>query len=116
MGRSILAIVGGVLLGGISVGLIELPGYVLHPSPPGLDTSDRAALGRHFENAPLPARLLVAVGWTIGPLVGGLVAGAIARRAFLLHGLVIGVIFLLLDVVNIVSFPHPVWLAVVGVV
>ena len=114
--RSILAIVVGVLVGGFVVFLIELPGYFIHPPPPGLDMQDAAALKSHFEKAPLAALVGVAIAWTVGPFVASWLAAFIARRAFLIHGMIIGVIFMLLDLVNIVSFPHPWWLAVIGVV
>jgi hypothetical protein len=113
--RSILAIFLGVLVGGIVVGLIEIPGYFIHPAPPGLDMKDAAALKRHFEKAPLAALAGVGVAWAVGPFVGAWLAALIARRAFLIHGLIVGAIFVFLDVVNLLSFPHPLWLAIIGV-
>jgi uncharacterized protein YacL len=116
MWRSILGIIAGIVVGGITVGLIEIPGYFIHPPPPGLDMRDTGAMKSHFAKAPLPALLGVGIAWTIGPLVGAWLTALIAGRAFLLHGLIIGVVFSLLDLMNIVSFPHPIWLAIVGVV
>ena len=116
MWRSILGIIVGVVVGGITVGLIEVPGYFIHPAPPGFDLNDAEAVKSHMATAPFAALLGVAIAWTIGPFVGALVAALIAGRAFLTHALIIGVIFVLLDLMNILSFPHPLWLAVVGIV
>jgi hypothetical protein len=116
MWRSILGIVAGVVIGGITVGLIEIPGYFIHPPPPGFDLNDAEAVKSHMATAPLAALLGIAIAWTIGPFVGTLVAAFIAGRAFLTHAMIIGVIFLLLDLVNVLSFPHPIWLAVIGVI
>jgi hypothetical protein len=52
----------------------------------------------------------------VGPLVGSFLAARIARRAFLAHGIVVGLFFLGADVVNLRSIPHPTWLVIVGIV
>jgi len=113
--RSVLGVVGGVLAGGIVVALIEIPGTVLHPLPPGVDMADAEVLKAHFARAPLGALIGIAIAWSVGPLVGSWVAASIARWAFFAHGVIIGGIFVAFDVMNIRSFPHPTWLAVVGV-
>jgi hypothetical protein len=116
MWRSILAIVVGILVGGLVVGLLELPGYFIHPLPPGFDMANAEALKGHFAKAPLAALVGVAVAWSIGPFVGAFLAAFIAQRAFLAHGLLIGVFFMAMDLINIFSFPHPTWLLLVGVI
>jgi hypothetical protein len=113
--RSILGIVLGVIAGGVVVGLIEATGMLIHPPPPGVSMFDTAAMKEHAAKAPPAALVPVGVAWTIGPFVAALVAALIAGRAHVLHGLVIGAIFVVLDLINIVSFPHPLWLTVVGV-
>jgi len=111
----VLGVVAGVLAGGIAVALIEMPGMFLHPLPPNLDMSDAAALQAHFAGAPLAALIGVAIAWSVGPLVGSWVAASIARWAYFAHGMIIASIFVALDVMSIRIFPHPAWLAVVGV-
>jgi hypothetical protein len=114
--RSVLAVMAGILVGGIVVGLLETPGMFLHPPPPGLNLQDPAQIKAHFAAAPLAAQICVAIAWTFGPLVGSFVAARIARRGFLAHGIIVGLVFLAADVFNLRSFPHPAWLAFVGVV
>jgi hypothetical protein len=113
--RSILGIIAGIVVGGFVVGLIEIPGMLMHPLPPGTDMSNPAVLKEHLAKAPFVALLGVAIAWTIGPLVGSWLAATIARRAHFVHGLIVGLFFLAADVMNIVSFPHPRWLVAVGV-
>ena len=116
MWRSILGIIAGCLVGGIVAFLIEIPGIFIHPLPPGTNLSDPEALKSHMANAPLAALLGVAIAWMLAPFAAALVAGLIARRNFLVHAMVVGVFFLAMDMLNVVSFPHPNWLIVVGVV
>jgi hypothetical protein len=114
--RSIFGVIAGVIVGGITVGIIEIPGILVHPLPPDFNPNDAAALRAHITSAPLLAMLFVAIAWFVGPLVGAWLAGIIARRAFLVHGMIVGLFFLAGDLMNILSFPHPAWLIAVGVV
>ncbi len=118
--RSILAVVSGILVGGFVVFLLELPGHFIHPPPPGMNWNDIEAFKEHAAKAPLAAHICIAIAWTIGPLVGSFlaafVAGRMGRRAFLAHGIVVGLFFLMADVINLRSIPHPTWLVVVGII
>jgi hypothetical protein len=113
--RSVLAVIAGLLVGGIVVALCEAPGMFLHPPPPGMDWNDPAQLKAHVAKAPLAAQIGVAVAWTLGPLVGSFVAALLARRAFFAHGFTVGMLFAALDVYYIRTFPLPTWLVVIGV-
>ena len=116
MWRSILAIFLGILAGGLTVGLIESTGLLLHPLPPGTKLSDADALKEHAAKAPPAAMIPVGIAWFFGPLVGSWLAGVIARPAVLAHALVIGIVFFSADVYNLLSFPHPLWLVIVGLI
>jgi hypothetical protein len=116
MWRSIFAVLAGILAGGALVFLIEIPGMLIHPLPPGTNLSDREALKQHMAEAPPAAQVLVAVAWTLGPLVGSWLAASIARQARLVHAVLVGMFFLAADMINIRSLPHPLWLNVVGVI
>jgi hypothetical protein len=112
---SILAVFLGVLAGGIVVGIVEIPGYFLHPPPPGFDMNDLEAVKAHAAKAPLSAQLGLALAWGLGPFAGALVACLIARSSYWIHGTIIGAIFLLADVSNY-WIPTPLWLMVLGVI
>ena len=116
MWRSILGIIAGCFAGGIVAFLVEVPGMLIHPLPPGTNMSDSEALKSHMANAPLAALLCVAVAWTMAPFVAAWLAGLIARRAFLAHALIVGIFFVAMDMINVASFPHPIWLIAVGMV
>ncbi len=113
---SILAIFAAFFVGGLVVFLVEIPGYFLHPLPPELKMDDQAALAAHMSKAPPLAMANVALAWALGPLAGTLVACLIVRRQYVVHGLIIGAIFAILDALNFGLFPHPLWLMVAGIV
>src|SRR5262245_29908719 len=116
MWRSILAIIAGIIVGGFVAFLIEIPGMLMHRLPPGTDLNDVEAIKRHMANAPTAALAGIAIAWIAAPLAGPWIAGLIARRAFFVHGVIIGGFFLAADVLNIRAFPHPGWLSIVGIV
>jgi hypothetical protein len=113
--RSILAILLGLLAGMLTVFLIELPGMIMYAPPPGTE-SDSEAMKKHLASLPTVALAGVGLAWTVGPLVGAWLAAFIARRALLVHGLIIGAIFLAMDLLMLSMIPHPIWLAGVGIV
>lgn len=116
MWRSVLGILGGIVAGSLVVGLIELPGYLLHPLPAGFDLNDQAALIRHYAQAPLAAQVLVSTGWFVGPFVATLIAAWVARRRSYVQGAVIGAVFLSFVAINLGNIPHPPWMRVVGII
>ena len=111
---SFLAVFLGVIAGGMVVGIVEIPGYFIHPPPPDFDMNDLAAVKAHAAKAPLLAQLGLALAWGLGPLAGALVACLIARRSYWVHGAIIGGIFILADVSNY-WIPTPLWLMVAGI-
>lgn len=111
---SILAVFVGIIVGGIVVGIAEIPGYFIHPPPPGFDMYDMQAVKAHAAKAPFLAHLGLALAWGLGPLAGALVTCSIARRSYWIHGAIIGGIFILADVSNY-WIPTPLWLMVLGV-
>jgi hypothetical protein len=113
---SILAIFVAIIVGGVVVFLVELPAMLVHPWPQGLDMNDKAALTAHMAKAPPLAMAIVALAWALGPLAASFVAGLIVRRQYLVHGLIIGLIFAVLDASNFGLFPHPLWLMIAGIV
>src|SRR4030095_11529323 len=113
--RSTLGIAAGIVIGVFVVALLEVPGWLLHPVPPEVDSNDAEALKAHAAKAPFSAQLCVALAWTAGALVGSFLAAAIARWAWFAHGMIIASVFLAFVVMTLRALPHPAWLTLVGV-
>jgi hypothetical protein len=81
----------------------------------GIEKLGHLALGAPAdpEQATTAMQLLVLAGWVLGAVIGGFIGSSIARwagTAWLVGGLVaVGV------VMNAVSFPHPWWMVVGGI-
>lgn len=88
VGRTILAVVGGVIAAGGTIALVEVVGHAV--------VSDAAVFG------------VAVLGYGVGAVVGALVTTLIAgRRA----AIAIPVILAVLAATNLFSFPHPAWFA-----
>ena len=107
--RVVLAVLAGLAVGWIVITCIELlNAFVLFPLPPGTDFTNPEALKAAMKDMPVGAFAVVLVAWLLGTLVGAWVAAKIARSVR--PAWVVGAIFLVLTVVNLMSIPHPIWM------
>jgi hypothetical protein len=113
MGRSILAVLLGVVVGGLMVAAVEFVSHLIYPPPPGLDPANIEALKTAMANAPAGALLFVLLAWALGSLGGGWLAASIARRSPTRHALIVGAVLMAMGILNMVMIPHPpsFWLA-----
>src|SRR3954451_15657230 len=109
MGRSILAVVVGVILATVAIFGVEMVCTLIDPLPPGFDPNDPAAMGDLLARMPATALLLVALAYFLGAAAGAGFAARVARRAPAAHAAVVGGLLLALGVVNLLTIPHPVW-------
>ena len=119
--RSVLAIVAGIFVGGLLIGVIELGGHRILPPPAELSdlmrsgTPEDLAKARDILASASPVVFLpVLLAFAIGPLVGGMVAAMISRNAKLAHALAIGLFFTIANIFNVLSVPQPLWVSVVS--
>lgn len=113
--RSVVAVVSGVVLGGLVIGLVEAVGHQVFPLPEGVDPADPEALARVIGELPVGALLFVPLAWALGSVAAGWLAARIASRAQVAHAVIAGSLLLVAGVVNLAMIPHPTWLAVLGV-
>jgi hypothetical protein len=113
--RSILAVIAGIVVGGaVNYGII-LINMKLFPLPAGIDTNDYAAMRDAFAKAPPTVMLLPIVAHAGGTLVGAWLAAWIARRAALVHGLIIGVWFLVGGIIVNIMLAPPLWFSIIDI-
>lgn len=107
--RNILGIVVGIILGFITIGLLESLGHKLF-APEGFDPTDPQGIKAYGATATLGGMVFVVVAWIIGSFVGGLAGSMVARNSKMLWGAVIGGIMLGAGLLNVLSHPHPLWM------
>ena len=115
MGRTILAVLAGVVVAWLTIMLCEFGSAALSPPPVGLDLTDPAQIALFIESAPPSAMLLVVAGGTFGALIGGWLAARISRRHPRPAALVVGALVVAAVILNASLIPHPLWMTVTGV-
>lgn len=115
MGKNILAGIVGVVLAGSIVMVVEMIGHTVYPPPPDLDIYDIEAFKSYVATLPAMAMVFPIVGWTIGTLGGVIVACKIGNAKPLTFASVVGGLILAGTAYNLVTIPHPLWVAILGV-
>ena len=113
--RLTLAILCGLLVAFVSVAAIESLGHMIFPAAGTADFSSPERIRAFMQSVPVGALAFVIAAWIVGTFVGGVVGSLIARpRARLISG-VVGGLVLAATIANLVTIPHPPWMAVSGV-
>jgi hypothetical protein len=114
--RLSLALLAGTAAAFVTVALIETAGHTIFPAPANLDYGNPEALKVYVEALPLAAKLMVLTAWLAGTIDGVLVAGLINRARYGLCAAVIGTLVLMATLANLWMIPHPLWLAMAGII
>jgi hypothetical protein len=117
MARMILAVLAGVIAGGIVTGVLEALGHMAMPLPEGLipeDLNDREALNAALAQVPDANRVAVIAAWAGGALMAGWVTTTLARRHHLALALVAGGGLLFAGLSNLILIPSPLWMWAFG--
>ncbi len=111
--RNLLAVVAGLLVGGVVNMAIIVVGPMVIPPPDGVDMSD---MDRFAENLMRlePANFIAPwLAHAIGTLVGAYVAAKLATDHRMVFALGIGAFFLLGGITMVATYGGPLWFAVV---
>ena len=122
--RSIAGVVVGIVIAMALIGAFDVVNHSIYPPPESITAAAkkgdyaavREAVNAWLPTAPLGALVLHPIGWMVGTFVGALAAAWIARRAPLVHALIVGAFPLLGTIVNLLMIPHPAWIVAAGIV
>ena len=113
--RALLAIVAGLAVAALMIGLLKSIGHSMYPPPEGLDPfGDPEGFAIALEQIPTGALAMVLLSWALGTFTGAWLAARIVGRAF--YGLLVGGVMMLSGITNVISIPHPWWFTVAGIV
>ncbi|WP_300545296.1 hypothetical protein [Maricaulis sp.] len=114
--RNILAVIAGIVAGGIGVGVFEWLGHMAFPLQPALmaQLSDPETFREAAAQVPDINRLAVVAAWALGALVAGAVTAFVARRRHTGLALIAGGGLLFAGLSNLIMIPSPLWMWALG--
>lgn len=115
MGKSILSIVLGLLIGFVVIALIEASNVLLFPPPAGLDLNDPATLQAYAAQIPTGAKIIVLLAWAVGTFAAGATAAKVAVKSKTTHALIVGALFMMAGIYNMLTIPSPTWFWIIGI-
>ncbi len=107
--RNVLAVLAGLVIGGIVNMLVVAIGPMVIPPPAGVDVSSMEALGKSMPLFEPRHFIMPFVAHALGTLVGAIAAYMIAGSHKTQIALVIGVLFLIGGAAASYMLPAPVW-------
>lgn len=113
--RTILAVFAGLAIAVVTMLALEYLGMSLFPPPPGTRLDNEADLAALMASAPTGKLAWVLLGWTLAAFVGGWVAARLSTRHRAGAAITVGVLIVAGVILNVSTLPHPLWMAVAGV-
>lgn len=114
--RNILAIIAGIIIGGlVNIGIIMISGSII-PPPEGVDmtTTEGIQAGIHLLE---PRHFIMPfLAHALGTFVGAFITAKIAITHKLKWALGVGIVFLLGGIASAFSIPAPTWFVVVDII
>jgi hypothetical protein len=107
--RNSLAAMAGAVSGIVLITLVQTFTSRLYPLPAGMNPSDKAAMGEFIRTLPISALLLVLFGYLLGVFAGAWIAGRLSLTHPLRQAVMVTILFGVASLLNLSSFPHPIW-------
>lgn len=114
MARQAFAVFLALLVGAVSISLLENAAHLLYPPPVNFDSSDAEQLESLLKSLPFTAFLLLILAHALGSFVASWTAYKIGRTEKMHLALLLGMMLTLGGISNLFTLPyHPMWFAVV---
>ena len=114
--KNILAVIAGLILGSVvNMGLIMLSGYII-PPPGGADVTTMEGLKESMHLFEPKHFIFPFLAHALGTLFGAFMASLIAANHKMKMALIIGALFLIGGITNIVMLPSPTWFSILDLV
>lgn len=114
--KNVLAVIGGVLIGGVvNMGIISISGIVI-PPPDGADASSMESLQASMHLFEPKHFIMPFLAHALGVFVGAFCAALIAASHKMILAYAVGCFFLLGGIINVIILPAPMWFNVLDLV
>ena len=114
--KNILAIIAGIIVGSLVNMAIIMIGMFIIPAPDGVDPWDPESIKANMDAFTHIHFIFPFLAHAVGTLVGAFVAAKIAANNKFKIAMVVGAIFLVFGVINLMSLSGPMWFNVVDAV
>ncbi len=114
--KNILAVIAGLVLGSaVNMGLIMLSGYII-PPPGGADVTTMVGLKESIHLFEAKHFIFPFLAHAGGTFFGAVIASLIAANHKMKMALIIGFLFLIGGITNIIMIPSPTWFTILDIV
>ena len=114
--KNILAVIAGLVLGSVvNMGLIMLSGYII-PPPGGADVTTMEGLKESMHLFEPKHFIFPFLAHALGTFFGAFIASLIAANHKMKMALIIGALFLIGGITNIIMLPSPTWFTILDLV
>lgn len=108
-----MAIAFGVAAGFVGVLMVELVSARVYPMPDDLRIDDRQAMVEFVSQLPVGALGFLVAAHLVGAILAGAACEAFLREDWWPGPLILGSLFTMAGVANLIAIPHPFWFAVI---
>lgn len=115
MVRNILGGVLGLIAGGLVARILQVLGHLVFP--PGVTNPNfesQFSINAYMDSMSPALFAVVLAAYAAGSIVAGFIIGKIAESKGNLIPVVVGSVFMIGWILNLIMLPHPIWVAVVG--
>lgn len=109
MARRLLAVIGGIVIGVLLIGITQSLFHALMPPPAGLDASDPESMAAYVATLPVWQLGLILVSYVVGAFGGGFAGGRLTEDEPQVIGLIIGGGLTIFTLMTLLQITHPVW-------
>ena len=107
--KSFIAVVAGVIVGGVVVFAVEGLGRILLSALTGIEPITAQGAAALATVRPSESLLVVVLAYVLGPMSGGYIAARLAPFKRYFHAIAVGAVQLIFGVITLALFPHPEW-------
>jgi formate hydrogenlyase subunit 3/multisubunit Na+/H+ antiporter MnhD subunit len=114
--RNILAVIAGLIVGGmVNMGIVMISGSII-PPPEGVDLSNIEGMREAMPLMEFRHFIMPFFAHALGTLIGAFIASFLAISHQLNMARIVGVFFLIGGIVMVVQLPSPLWFNIVDLV
>jgi hypothetical protein len=120
IGRGVVAVIVGMIAGMILMNVLHFASTTVYPVPEDVDMystepAERKKVAAWVETLPAGAFVWALLAHGLGAMSGAAVATLLAKRRSLVPGLVVGALFTIGGIFNLMAIPHPTWFMILDV-